>query len=608
MKQRFSNSGFLLLIAAALAFSALAALPGWGSPAETAPWVKMNNYATTDNLNAVDAASKKSVWFAGDNGTVLSWDGVNFKAYKVELPDTVRLTGIHMFSSRDGWAVGYNTANGYGRIYRFDGSAWKLFTSEGIRGVKFSGLAFLGTQDGLAVAEGGQFYRWDGRTWMDATRTVFSGASILADRVGLVSDVEADLEKKAYVISCRYVTHLDPPTLRDAYVRMALQAGGEGIVYNSPSLGGNSCGPDLSQRVFQVPGGKLQYLVGKTVYTVSSGATIWGKAGLREYKFNLNQGSLRGLWMFGRDDGWFVGDYGAVVHLQPGPRSQSYWPVGERLNAIWMNGQDFGFIAGDKGTVLMRNTAIGVVIDVNVDKLEYDRGEQVFAAVARVSQSSTAAMPLAGAAWEIRRETTMDERTTLSTVYSVSLTPRSRDDNQSLDPSEILTLQWNQKNSQGRQVEPGAYRAVFRIGDKTANVHFAIRAPSGPVTSSDLPDMHGGLALEAPDVQSLGDVVFRVTNHETHGVDLSGASYAVEVKRTDGWHGFYSSPERGTAFRPGTIATGKSYQWTWKRQDTSGKQLAGDGQYQVVLKMPGQSPDRLTRAFDIQTAALQRNK
>ena len=54
-------------------------------------------------------------------------------------------------------------------------------------------------------------------------------------------------------------------------------------------------------------------------------------------------------------------------------------------------------------------------------------------------------------------------------------------------------------------------------------------------------------------------------------------------------------------------AAGASYVWTWMRQDTSGKQTAGDGQSQVVVTMPGKTPDRLTQTFDIKTT-YKRNK
>ncbi|MCX6557523.1 MAG: hypothetical protein NTW95_08875 [Candidatus Aminicenantes bacterium] len=566
----------------------------------------MNNFATMDNLNAVTAASKRSVWFAGDNGTILSWDGTNFKAFKVELSDGVRLRAIHMFSASDGWAVGYNTANYYGRIYRFDGRDWKLFTEEGIRGVKLCGLAFLGPQDGLAAGEEGHLYRWDGRTWADMTSAILFGSSVDSGRLSLVTDLAADPDKRVYVLACNYKTKISPDRTERVYVRLDLAKTPAGVSHNTPAQGGFVSSP--TGRLFAVPEGKFHYLTHKTVYTFNHGSPTYGEAGIRSFAFNINQGILHGLWLFGKDDGWFVGDYGTVLRLKPGPRSQTYTPVQEKLNDIWMLDPDFGFIAGDKGTVLMRNTPAGVVLDVVADRLEYESGAQVLVAVSRVSQASTATVSLQGAAWEIKKETTRDERTSLATVYTSSLSPASRSGNLRLDPGEILTLQWNQKDSQGRLVGPGAYRAVFRVGDQAPGVRFTVRAPSGPVTSSDTPDMHGGMTLETPDVRSTGEVIFKIVNHETQAVDLTGATYAIDIKRTDGMHNFYASPERSGAFQPGSIAAGKSYVWTWKRQDSTGKQQAGDGQYQLVVIMPGKSPDRLSKAFDITTAAFERNK
>jgi hypothetical protein len=597
MIKGISRSSSMVLLSAALLLAALPAASAWAGQAETSPWIKMGNYATTENLNAVTASSKKSVWFAGDNGTILKWDGTNFTAYKVELPDGVRLRDIHMFSATDGWAVGYNTANYYGRIYHWDGRAWKLATSEGIKGAKFCCLAFLSPQDGLVVGEEGRLYRWDGRTWADATTDVLYGSQVNSDRLSLVTDLVADLEKRVYVLSCRYQTHQSPPRTDSVYVRLDLKTEPEGAFYNSPALDASVSSPGT--RIFSVPGGKYHYLAGNTVYAFSPGVSTYQKAGIRQFTFNLNQGTLRGLWLFGKDDGWFVGDNGAAVHLQPGPTAKSYWPVAERLNDIWMLDKDFGFIAGDKGTVLMRNTTAGVALDLNLDKLEYDSGEQVIAGINRLSQAAPVTMPLTGALWEIKKETTTDERTTLTTVYSLSLTPRSRDDNQSLDPGEILTLKWNQKNSQGRQVEPGVYRVVFRLGDQAPGVRFTIRAPSGPVTSTDLSEGQGVLSLDLlPSYLDLVNITFKLVNHNARSVSLSGETYSVSIKREDGWHGFYESGTR-SAFHPGTMAAGQTYEWVWNNSDTSGRQRAQPGQYKLTVNLPGQTPSQLSKEFEI---------
>ncbi|MDD8026352.1 MAG: hypothetical protein PHI34_07550 [Acidobacteriota bacterium] len=599
MNHGLSRSLSTGLCIAALVMAAFPAASVWAGQAETMPWIKMGNTGVLENLNAVTAASKKSVWFAGDNGTILKWDGEKFTAYKVELPDGVRLRDIYMFSNTDGWAVGYNTANYYGRIYHWDGRAWKLATAEGIKGFKCCAIAFLNKQDGLIAGEEGHLFRWDGRTWTDTTTAIWSTSQVTAGRLSLVTDLTADLEKRIYVMSCRYQTHQNPPRTDSVYVRLDLKTGQASAFYNTAALDAIINGP--GSRVFGVPEGKFHYLAGKTVYAFSPGVSTYQKAGLRQFTFNINQGLLRGLWMFGKDDGWVVGDNGVVAQLQPGPTAKSYWPVAEKLNDIWMLDKDYGFIAGDKGIVLMRNTTAGALIDTTLDKLEYDSGEQVLAGVVRVSQASPVAMPLTGALWEIKKETTVDERTTVSTVYSYSLTPRSRDDNQSLDPGEWLTLKWNQKNSQGRQVEPGAYRVVFRIGDQAPGCRFTIRAPSGPVTATDLPDMQGSFALDLPPSYIYGvNTPFKLVNHNTRSVAISGQSYTVSVMREDGWHIFYDSGTR-SAFNPGTMAAGATYEWVWMRYDTSGRTLAEVGRYKLTVKLPGQTPSELSREFEIRT-------
>jgi len=597
MIKGISRSSSMVLLSAALLLAALPAASAWADQAETLPWIKMGNYATTENLNAVTASSKKSVWFAGDNGTILKWDGTKFTAYKVELPDGVRLRDIHMFSATDGWAVGYNTANYYGRIYHWDSRAWKLATSEGIKGFKCCAIAFLNKQDGLIAGEEGRLYRWDGRTWVDASSAIYGiGRAVNQGNVGLVTDLVADQEKGVYILACSYKTHNDPPRTDGVYIRLDLKSNPPGMFYNSPVLDGVVS--YQGNRIFSVPGGKSHCLAYKTVYAFSPSVTTYQKAGIRQYSFTINQGGLRSLWMFGKNDGWFVGEYGIVASLLPGPASKSYWPVSERLNDIWMLDKDFGFIAGDKGTVLMRNTTAGVALDLNLDKLEYDSGEQVIAGINRLSQAAPVTMPLTGALWEIKKETTTDERTTLTTVYSLSLTP-PRDDNQSLDPGEVLTLKWNQKNSQGRQVEPGVYRVVFRLGDQAPGFRFTIRAPSGPFTSTDLAEGQGVLSLDLqPSYLDLVNITFKLVNHNARSVSLSGETYSVSIMREDGWHGFYESGTR-SAFNPGTMAAGQTYEWVWNNSDTSGRQRAQPGHYKLTVNLPGQTPSQLSKEFEI---------
>lgn len=593
---------FLLGIAAtaALIGAALPSAPGPAGQGQSQPWIKMDSRPTVDNLNAVHASSKKSVWFAGDNGTILKWDGRIFTAYKVELPDGVRLMDIHMFTAENGWAVGYNTANNYGRLYRWDGRSWKLFTEEGIRGTKFVAIDFLGLQDGLAAGEEGHLYRWDGRTWADKSYEIWSTSGVTQARLSGISDVAADPEKNIYLLACRYQTHQDPPRTDSVYVYLDLQVHPAKAFYNSPVLDGIVTAS--GSRLFIVPGGKAHYLSGKTVYTFSPANATYQKAGLRQYAFNLNDGYLRGLWLFGKNDGWFAGDGGAVIQLQPGPAAKTYRPVTDKLNAVWMFDKDLGYIAGDRGTVLMRNTTAGVDLDLSINQLEFDGGQDVIAGVTRISQATSVAMPLTGAAWEIRKEVaTADEGVSLRTVYTKSLTPRSRDDNQSLTYGEMLTLTWNQKNDNGRQVEPGYYRLVFRLGDQQPAVRFLIRRPPGPITSSDTPDPQGGFSLDLPASFVYGvPTSFKLINRNTRSVTISGQSYTVSVMRDDGWHIFYDAGTR-SAFNPGTMAAGAAYEWVWSRYDTSGRTLAEVGRYKLIVKLPGQTPSELSREFEIRT-------
>lgn len=134
---------------------------------------------------------------------------------------------------------------------------------------------------------------------------------------------------------------------------------------------------------------------------------------------------------------------------------------------------------------------------------------------------------------------------------------------------------------------PGVYRAVFRVGDQ---------APVEPIVSRT----GGGLFIVTNHFFPLrGNITFRILNQGVHDVDLSGAAYAVEIKRADGWHGVNPSAQ-GSSFQPGTIAAGKSYEWTWKSRDSTGNPKAWEeGEYRLVVSMPGKYPDRLSMIFFI---------
>jgi len=584
------NSVFALGLAACVLFA-------WARPAasqsagkdEVQPWIKMGNTGIADDLYAISAVSKTSVWFAGNNGVVLHWNGRIFRSYKVELPDNVILCDIHMFSDSDGWAVGYNAANGYGRIYHWDGRAWKLATAEGIKGFQCRAIAFLGPQDGLFVGCDGELWRWDGRVWLGQDWSIFGpGGSIDAGRVSEVIDVMAVPDQGVYVISCNFKRH---DRVETGFIRLNLRTYPYGEFFNTPIK--NQSIHSHPGRIFHVPGGKSYYLH-EALYAFDESVSAYQKAGIRQFNPNLNYSQMLGLWMFGQDDGWLVGTYGAIVHLKPGPSSKTYWVGSEFLCAIWMHDPDFGFIACQKGTVLMRNTAAAIDVEVNADKLEYDYGAPVFAQVYRPASATPVSLPLAGAQWEVKKETTVDEQTAVSTIYVRA--PGGGGD--FLDPNEPLNMTWNQKDGQGRQIGPGVYRIVFHIGDRTPFVRIAIRPPAGSVKAGDAPAVAPGLALDVRDSYPPADIAFKLGNRGKKAVDIVGETYSIALQRAGGWQVFYESGPQ-SAFRPATIGAGKEYAWVWRRQDTTGRHTAGPGRYRLSVMLPGQTPEQLIKEFDI---------
>jgi len=117
------------------------------------------------------------------------------------------------------------------------------------------------------------------------------------------------------------------------------------------------------------------------------------------FRVNLNDATLRDLWMLSPDEGWLAGQNGTVIRLKPGQDTVAYWPVDEHLNALWMLDADIGFVVGDKGTALARNTAAMLEFKLSPDKQSYAWGAPVSLVLQKLNPQGAAA--LNGYYWEI---------------------------------------------------------------------------------------------------------------------------------------------------------------------------------------------------------------
>ena len=113
-------------------------------------------------LNAVDMLSSTDGWAVGEGGRIYRYDG---SAWNLYTTTGTGMYGLDMLSSTDGWGVGAN-----GRIYHWDGSAWSWHTTTA-EGTRLYAVDMLSSTDGWAVGENGHIYHYAGGVWSRHTTT-----------------------------------------------------------------------------------------------------------------------------------------------------------------------------------------------------------------------------------------------------------------------------------------------------------------------------------------------------------------------------------------------------------------------------------------------------
>jgi hypothetical protein len=122
-------------------------------------WTPVCNTPNTNPLHAVwvDPNSNNEVWFAGDLGTVLHWNGSWLPA---EHPVPAQLTGIWKSPLGEVWVVG---AGGVTLHKRTDGTTWKSEASHTT--VFLDGVWGTADNDIWAVGDLGTIIHWNGSAW-----------------------------------------------------------------------------------------------------------------------------------------------------------------------------------------------------------------------------------------------------------------------------------------------------------------------------------------------------------------------------------------------------------------------------------------------------------
>lgn len=120
-----------------------------------AGWQWMNPQTTNKNLNDVWGASLQELFFVGDGGVILHWDGVNWQAMNSGVSEDLRC--LWGFSTRDVLAGGAG-----GVILHWDGVTWSAMNS----GTSDEVVALWGSSpcNVWAVAYSSVLH-WDGQNW-----------------------------------------------------------------------------------------------------------------------------------------------------------------------------------------------------------------------------------------------------------------------------------------------------------------------------------------------------------------------------------------------------------------------------------------------------------
>jgi photosystem II stability/assembly factor-like uncharacterized protein len=136
---------------------------GGSGPSQTPSWRSVAS-PTNRDINAVSRAADNDVWACGDAGTVLRWDGTEWRLTITSIaPDCYDLD---MISSTAGWMCG-----GEGFVARYDGQGWVPYP-QSLKVVNLYGLCVIDTTEVWACGERGTIlhYKWGG--WEDKSPAI----------------------------------------------------------------------------------------------------------------------------------------------------------------------------------------------------------------------------------------------------------------------------------------------------------------------------------------------------------------------------------------------------------------------------------------------------
>ncbi|MGC4118076.1 MAG: hypothetical protein QM765_26705 [Myxococcales bacterium] len=318
---------------------------------------------THETLFAVAGTGTKDVWAAGARGTMLRWDGADWK--RQEVPVTADLQGLWFAGADDGWAVGT-----VGTALRWDGTRWSAVAVP----VTNALLAVWGTASDSVWAVGteGVILHWDGKAWSQVERLTWRDFNAVWGRSakevwaggdrGVLARFDGERWKQAvvpgvegsesgihglYPIGANRLGLLRPPVgyYEDQGGPLELTPSADGKSWSVRSAGDSS---DALHAAF----------VGKAV-TVKVGLGLTAITRQRTATLPRDWTAWLAAWGAADDDVWAVGYRGALAHFD-GKRWQEW---GTRFEAEVVGGDGAGLVVLGKTTkdqlVSMRRSSEG---------------------------------------------------------------------------------------------------------------------------------------------------------------------------------------------------------------------------------------------------------
>ncbi len=113
------------------------------------------------SLTALDGSGPRDVWAVGAGGTLLHWDGRDWRRYQAGLT-TLDLHAVATLTGNTAWAVGED-----GIILRFHNGQW--YNTYYATGVDLWGVDVADDGSAFAVGDAGTIYHYDGTDWKNVS-------------------------------------------------------------------------------------------------------------------------------------------------------------------------------------------------------------------------------------------------------------------------------------------------------------------------------------------------------------------------------------------------------------------------------------------------------